>query len=206
MMCSRMIWAVILVVWTCGQAVAENEIQQFFPSGPIHEDDRLTGHFEMATEGCNVELTETTGAFTTVGRFDVQSYETDPGRLFGPNATRLSTRYNFVWPTRSGAPDSIIEELNSDLWQLRISWRDRRTLSSDQVRAKSLELENWLSEIRSGEHGQFAQRNHTARYLADDGFLVSVLINTAIEMPVRASDMSSLAHAMYRHGLTCHRN
>ncbi|WP_342075166.1 hypothetical protein [Yoonia sp. SS1-5] len=202
-----MICTVILVVWTGGQAAAENEILQFFPSVPIHEDDRLTGHFEATVQGCNVELTETSEPFVTVSRFDVQSYETDPGRLSWPYVKQLSTRYNVAWFKRDGEIESSMEELNIKLRQLRVSWSDRRTLSPDEVRAKSMELENWLSEIRSGGQGQFAQRNHTARHLSDDErFLVSVSINTALVMPVRVSDMSSLAHAMYRHGLTCHRN
>ncbi len=203
----RMIYAAILVVWTCGQAAAENEILQFFPSVPIHEDDRLTGHFEVAVQGCNVELTETSEPFVTVSRFDVQSYETDPGRLSWPYVKQLSTRYNVAWFKRDGATVSSMEELNIKLRQLHVSWSDRRTLSPDDARDKSMELENWLSEVRSGAHGQFAQRNHSARYFSgDERFLVSVSINTSMAMPVQTSDMSSLAHAMYRHGLTCHRN
>jgi len=203
----RMICTSILVVWACGQAAAENEILQFFPSGPMHEDDRLTGYFEVTVQGCDVELTETSEPFFTVRRFDVQSYETDPGRLTWPYAKQLSTRYNVAWFGRNRATDASLEELNIKLRRLRVSWSDRRRLSPDEVRAKSMELEHWLSEIRSGVLGQFAQRNHTARYFSDsEDFLGSVSINTAMVMPVRASDMSSLAHAMYRHGLTCHRN
>lgn len=203
----RVICTCILVVWTCGQAAAENEILQFFPSGPIHEDDRLMSHFEVIGQGCDVELTETSESFVTVGRFHVQSYETDPGRLSWPYGKQFSTRYNVAWFGRDGAAEASMEELNIKLRRLRVSWSDRRTLGPDEVRAKSMELENWLSEIRSGGQGQFAQHNHTARYFSDnEDFLVSVSINTAMVMPVRASDMSSLAHAMYRHGLTCHRN
>lgn len=136
--------------------------------------------------------------------FNVQNYETDPESLSWPYAKQLSTRYNVAWRARLSASDGTIEVLNARLRKLRVSWSDRRTLSPIELQDKSRILENWLSEISSGSHGSFARRNHTARYMtADQNLLLSVRINTVMEFPVRASDMPSLAHAMYRHALTC---
>ncbi len=195
---------IALVLISCSKAAADTELDQFFPTGSIHEDDRITGDFEAVIKGCNVELTEVSGAFTTVSSFNVQNYETDPGRLTWPFANRFSTRYNVVWRARLPVADGAIEELSATLRELRVSLRDQRILSPDELQAKSRILENWLSEIRSGGHGPFAMQNHTARYMiADQNLLRSVRINTVMEFPVRGSDMASLAHAMYRHALTC---
>lgn len=195
---------VALVIMSCSQAFAETELDQFFPSSPTHEDDRLSGNFEAVIKGCNVKLTEFSGSFATISLFDVQSYETDPGRLVWPYGNKYSTRYNVAWSARAEASGMTTEELNAKLRELRISWRDNRTLGTNELQAKSKVLEKWLSEIQSGGHGSFAQRNHTARYLTtDEELLVSVRINAFMEFPVRAGDMSQLAHAMYRHGLTC---
>lgn len=195
---------VTLVLMSCSQAAAETELDQFFPSSPIHKDDRLGGDFEASIEGCRVKLTEVSGTFATVSLFDVQSYETDPGRLTWPSVRQLSTRYNVTWPSRGQILDREIEELNADLRAHRISWSDRRTLSPAELQTKSNALENWLAEIGSGSHGSYARRNHTAQYLADDrDLLVSVRINSAMAFPVQADDMPLLAHAMYRHALAC---
>lgn len=195
---------VTLVLMSSSQAAAETELDQFFPSSPIHENDRLGGEFEAAIEGCRVKLTEVSGTFTTVSLFDVQSYETDPGRLNWPSLRQFSTRYEVTWPSRGQILDSSIEELNADLRAHRISWSDRRTLSPAALQAKSNELKNWLVEIGSGRHGSYAQRNHTAQYLSDDrDLLVSVRINSAMSFPVQADDMPLLAHSMYRHALAC---
>ena len=198
----RLIVALVLI--SCSKAAAETELDQFFPSNSIHEDDRLSGDFEAIIESCSIKLTEVTGSFTTVSLFNVQNYETDPRRLTWPYGKQLSTRYNVVWHARSQVSDGTVESLNATLWDLRVSWRDRRTLSQSELQAKSNILGKWLSEISSGSHGQFARRNHTARYLtADHGLLVSVRINNVMQFPVRAGDMPLLAHAMYRHALTC---
>lgn len=189
---------------TCSKAAAETELGQFFPSSSIHEDDRLSGDFEAIIEGCSVKLTEISGSFTTVSMFDVENYETDPGHLAWPYGKQLSTRYYVSWLARAQVSDGTIEGLNATLRDLRVSWRDRRTLSQSELQAKSRILENWLSKISSGSHGPFAQRNYTARYLtADQDLVVSVRVNTVMEFPVRAADMPALAHAMYRHALTC---
>ncbi|WP_353328992.1 hypothetical protein [Phaeobacter sp. NW0010-22] len=195
---------VALVLMSCSKAAAETELDQFFPSNPIHKDDRLSGDFEAIIEDRSVKLTEVSGSFATIRLFDVQSYETDPGRLAWPYGKQLSTRYNVTWFAREQVLDQAIEELNAKLRELRISWRDRRTLSPNELQGKSNILENWLSEISSGGHGSFARQNHTARYLTDDHhLLISARINTVMEFPVRAGDMPLLAHAMYRHALTC---
>lgn len=195
---------VVLVLISCSKAAAETELSQFFPSSSIREDDRLSGDFEAIIEGCSVKLTEVSASFITVSLFDVMNYETDPGRLTWPYGKQLSTRYRVAWLARTQVSDEAIEELNAKLRDLRVSWRDRRTLSPSELQAKSRLLESWLSDISSGSHGAFARRNHTARYLTtDEDLLVSVRINTVMEFPVRAADMPSLAHAMYRHALTC---
>jgi hypothetical protein len=195
---------VALVLISCSEAAAETELDQFFPSKSIHEDDRISEDFEATIEACSVRLTAESGSFTTVSLFNVQNYVTDPGRLTWPYGKQLSTRYNVAWHARAKASDSTVENLNAILRDLRVSWRDRRTLSHSELQAKSNILENWLSEISSGSHGQFAQRNYTVQYLtADQGLLVSVRINNVMKFPVRAGDMPLLAHAMYRHALTC---
>lgn len=195
---------VALVLITCSKAAAETQLNQFFPSNSIHEDDRISGDFEAIIEGCSIRLTEVSSSATTLSLFDVQNYETDPGRLAWPYGKQLSTRYKATWLARALVSDRTMEELNATIRDLRVSWRDRRTLSPSELRAKSNVLENWLSEISSGSHGPFAQRNHTARYLTvDQKLLISVRINTVMEFPVQAGDMPALAHAMHRHALTC---
>lgn len=195
---------VALVLMSCSKAAAETELDQFFPSNPIHEDDRLSGNFGAIIENCSVKLIEVSGSFATVRLFDVQSYETDPGSLAWPYGKQLSTRYNVTWFAQDQILDQTIEELNGKLRELRISWRDRGTLSPSELQGKSNILKNWLSEISSGGHGSFARQNHTMQYLTDDQpLLISVRINTVMEFPVRAGDMPLLAHAMYRHALTC---
>lgn len=196
------ICAIALAIINCGEAAAETELAQFFPSQPIHEDDHLSGYIEANIQGCYVTLTETSGRYSIVSQFDVQRYETDPGRLFWPYGKQLSTRYNVGWPAKFS--DTSIEELNTQFFEARVSMKDRRTLSLDEILTKSKPLETWLSEIRSGRHGQYAQKNHRARFLTGDpDLLISVSINTYMGFPVQATDMSSLAHAMYRHSIAC---
>ena len=198
----RLFFALILI--SCGQASADTGLDQFFPSRPIHEDDKLSGEFEAVIDGCNVKLTEISGSFATISLFDVQSYETDPGRLALPYGKQLSTRYKVSWQVRTEGVGMMTEEVNAKLRDLRISWRDRRTLGPQELQAKSDVLEGWLSEIQSGDHGSFAQRNHAARYLtAGERLLVSVRINTGMEFPVRAKEIPQLAHVMHRFGQTC---
>lgn len=202
----RIVCAVALVAIDISQASAETELAQFFPSMPIHEDDRLDGNFEAVFSGCIIKLTETSKSFVSVHTFDVLSYETNSGRLSWPYAREFSTRYNVPWFLRTEVSQAKTNELNAQLWNLRISWRDRRTLGAAEVRRKSEVLQSWLSEIRSGRYGSFAQKNYTARYQkTGEELLVSVLINNLMNFPVQRGDMPSLAHAMYRHSLACHR-
>ncbi|UWQ49322.1 hypothetical protein K3720_15670 [Leisingera caerulea] len=197
----------VLAFLTYNTAMAETELAQFFPSIPMHEDDRLSGHFEGNIDGCNITLTETSGSFMTISRFDVRHYETDPGRLNWPYVNQLSTRYKVGWIAKEMASNSSTKELNGKLRTLRVSLIDRRTLSADEIQGKSDALAYWLAEIRSGSHGTFALSNHTARYLvSNQELLVSVSVNTFMQFPAQARDMSLLAHAMYRHGLECSRN
>lgn len=192
------------VLVSCSAAATETELDQFFPSNPIHEDDRLSGFFEADISGCRVTLTEKSRAFTTVRVFDVRDYETEPEHLARPYAQQLSTRYNVAWGARLETVDDELDELNAKLRDLRISWRDRKSLSPSELQDRSIVLGSWLSEIRSGSHGSFPQRNHTAQYLKEDrDTLISVRINTAMELPAQSGDIPSLAQAVYRHVLTC---
>lgn len=192
---------ITFIFMSCSAAAAETKLDQFFPSNPIHEDDRISGNFEASIEGCRVKLTEISGERTTVGLFDVRNYQTDPRHLARPYAKQLSTRYNVAWFARPEAFNQETENLKAKLRDLRISLKDRSTLSPSELQAKSIVLESWLSEIRSGSHGTFAQRNHTLTL--KQGLLTFVWINSSMIFPVKSGDLPSLANAMYRHALTC---
>ena len=197
------LFAVFVFVGSSAVA-AETELNQFFPSAPIHEDDRLSGSFEADIVGCRITLTEKSGAFRTVRVFNVRDYATEPELIARPFAEQLSTRYNVTWVARLEPFDDELDQLNAKLQDLRVSWRERRSLSQSELQARSLVLGNWLSEIRSGDHGSFAERNHTTRYITkDQDILIAVRINTAMEFPVQSVDIPSLAHAVHRHALNC---
>ena len=204
----RSICVIALIAIDTSQVSAETELARFFPSVPIHEDDRLDETYEATFNGCIVKLTETSRFSVSVHTFDVLSYETDPGRLSWPRAKhtrRFSTRYIVPWYLRTEVQQAHIKELNARLRNLGISWKDRRTLSAAEIQKTSEVLQTWLSEIRAGRHGSFAQKNHMTRFRTmDEELLVAVRINNTMFFPVRKGNMPSLAHAMYRHSLVCH--
>lgn len=199
--------SVTLVSTNLSEAFAEGELTQFFPSEPIHEDDSLLGTFEATVTGCNIKLTKTSGYFVTVSNFDVQDYETDLERLYWPKAQRISTRYRVPWFVRRTLSAASIDDINSKLDELSLYRHRLAVLSPDEVQRNMKELQNWLSEVRSGVHGTFAQNNHTAVYLTKEGkSLISVRVNSDMRLPVQSTEMSALAQAMHQHSLTCDRD
>lgn len=196
---------VALISSIAGAAASETELDAFFPSVPIHEDDRLDGHYTIEITGCHVVVTETTRQYVSVSHADLRYFETDPGRLAWPYGNRLSTRYLVAWNAHEVAQKENLNTLQHDLRELRISWRDRKTLGADALILKSEALKAKLLEIRNGVFGEAAQNNHTERYLLHDEtpVLVSVTLNISLQLPVQVKDMSELAHAMYRHNLNC---
>ncbi len=193
-----------LVLASSSAVAAETELDQFFPSAPIHEDDGLSGFFEADIVGCRITLTEKSGAFRAVREFDVRDYATEPEQILRPFARQLSTRYKVTWVARHEPFDDELDEFIAKLRDLRVSFWYLRSLSQSEIQARTLVLGNWLSEIRSGVHGSFAERNHTARYLTkDQEILIDVSINTAMQFPVQSGDIPSLAHAVHRHALDC---
>lgn len=155
--------------------------------------------------GCLITLTEKSRAYRTVQVFDVRDYATEPEQILRPFARQLSTRYKVIWVARPEPFDDELDEFNAKLRDLSAPFWYLRGLSQSEIQAKTLLLGNWLSEIRSGVHGSFAERNHTARYhlTKDQEILIDVGINTAMQFPVQSGDIPSLAHAVHRHALNC---
>jgi len=201
----RAVATVALIALGSGTAAADNELSQFFPSVRIHEDDRLRANFEVMISGCDVEFIEASRYHLSIGRFDVRDFETDPERAARQYPEQLSTRYNVAWFAVDELIDTSIESLGAALHELRISGPEFRTLSPSELQDRSDELESILLEIRSGNHGTFAQSNHTARYReTNDGrLLVAVYINMGMQFPVAASDMEMLLQTLHHHSLEC---
>ncbi len=174
---------------------------QFFPSLGINEDDRLDGEYFLNVEDCKFELTVYVPTRMNPSRikystFDLAQYETNPLFVNAPYPDApLSTRHNVLWFAKS-IDDIELAEVSDALAETRLTFQDRRDLSSKSSAEKLERLGRVLEKIEAGEFGSFAEYNYSTTYLQDAQLLTSVRILRAFVLPVERDDAQALIAAI----------
>jgi len=174
----------------------------FFPSVEISEDDRLSGEYYLLAQNCHFELSQyipnrKSATKTLITKFDLSYYDTDPPFVNAPYSDApVSTRHNMVWFAKD-VTEVDLESVNAPLRAARLTFPERRNLTSAASIEKSRRLVSLLGRIENGESGQFAAHNHSKTiFLEGSPTLVSVHIPRAFVLPIERGDAQNLIAAI----------
>ena len=185
---------------------ASADPQSFFPSLPIHEDDMLSSEYHLAVDGCRFELTEfwpdaDVPRRVTIEKVDLANIPTVPLLVGGSYGKKYSTRHIKFWSAWPYDKEEI-SALNSTFAKLWINFLSKRKLHPEEIAAKRERLREALTQIESGEFGDFAQRNHSVTYDVEDGWKIdSVSVLTGLRLPFESADSTALTEAVFQQQL-----
>ncbi|MEM6587480.1 MAG: hypothetical protein AAF641_03460 [Pseudomonadota bacterium] len=184
---------------------ANADILRFFQSAPIHEDDRLSGEYDLAIDECRFDLTHyspnrKSPRSVTHTKIDLSYFLTVPPLASGDGG-RYSSRSTVTWFTERHIREEL-EALNAELFELRVTWFTRSRLTETEIRERRSKLENMLARIEGGEFGEFAQNNHAVVHEEGNPEKPSsVRIALSLQLPTRVTNGKRLKDAVFRHQL-----
>ncbi|MEL7258778.1 MAG: hypothetical protein AAFN80_13180 [Pseudomonadota bacterium] len=185
---------------------AHADVLKFFPSKPIHEDDSLTGEYDLSVEDCRFHIIKFSPdrenpQFINHTKVDLSDFITIPF-LVGGGGTRYSSRVTVAWFVESHVREEI-KELQSELRETRIPlFCQRKNLPASELSERRLKLNSMLSQIRDGESGDFVQRNHAFTYeVGEPPKLNSVSLAYAFQLPSNGWESGQLIQAIFEHQL-----
>lgn len=175
----------------------------FFPSVPIHEDDRLHGEYELRTRGCSFQITEYTPSRLAPRRitrtvFEISYYDTGIDRVNAPfQDAPLSSRHTLVWFANDVSNDDLVD-VKIPLRDARLSFVERRNINSVAAKDKQARLTELLTKIKTGNFGTFAAQNHAVSYkvVGSKHEVVAVMVGRTFQLPVERDDAQHLIMGM----------
>ena len=187
-------------VWpACGHvAQLSADPSDYFPSVPIHEDDRVIGETHLELLGCKLTMTQFNPSSdspltVTITSINLLDFITNPVHINLPHASSsLSTRHMLSWFAFQ-MNDMRAEYANELLRFARLSFTDQRNLSDPKVAQKVQQIKSLLERIERGEFGGFAKANLTKRFRRGEHGLVPIGASVAVSFQIPVQKHHAIA-------------